>query len=79
MKLSEYLKDRLPALFISLGTLALVVLFLSAFRIPAAAVAATVVLLCIGTVSRVLWDYLRRRRFYDELCSCLEELKEKYP
>ncbi len=78
MKLSEYLKDRLPAVFISLGTLALVLIFLSAFRIPVPAIAATAVLLGLGAVSVTLWDYFRRRRFYSELNSCLEELEEKY-
>lgn len=78
MTLAAFLKDRLPAL--AIGALcalsvagALVVL---GEGTDAAVLAALFVMACFAVA--VAWDFLRRKRFYDELADLIEQFDRRY-
>jgi len=78
MKLSEYLKDRLAAYIIYGLTWAFVLIFMFAFHIRFQAVIIVSIVALLGAVSSEIWNFLRRKRYYDNLLNCLEELDKKY-
>ncbi|MDO4864519.1 MAG: sensor histidine kinase [Ruminococcus sp.] len=78
MKLTDFIKDRLPAYLIFAVTWALVLIFLFAFHVPAEAVVIASVIVTLGAVAAELWAFLRKRSYYDKLLSDLEQLDKKY-
>jgi hypothetical protein len=78
MKLSGFIKDRLPAYLIFAGTLLLMLVFLFAFHISLEAVIIISVILLLGGVSAEAWEFFRKKSFYDKLTSDLEQLDKKY-
>ena len=67
MTARAFLRDRLPAILIRAFAHLLTVIFLLAFRIPHQALAAAILLPLCGAVPAELWEYRRRKRFYDRL------------
>ncbi len=78
MKISAYLKDRLPAYLIGAAVWITVMIFLGAYRMPAEAAITVSVVLFLGAAAVILWDYIRKRSFYDKLLCDLERLDKKY-
>lgn len=78
MTARAFLRDRLPAILIRAFAHLLTVIFLLAFRIPHQALAAAILLPLCGTVPAELWEYRRRKRFYDRLRNNAEGLERKY-
>lgn len=78
MKLGEYLKDRLAAYMIYGFTWVFVLIFLFAFHVRLQAVIIVSIITLLGAVSAELWNFLRRKRYYDKLLNCLDELDKKY-
>lgn len=78
MTARTYLRDRLPSLLIRAAAHLLTVIFLLAFRIPAQAAAAAVLLPIAGTVLAELREYRVRKRFYDRARTNLDAIGKKY-
>ena len=78
MKLTDFLRDRLPAFLISAAAWILALIFLFAFHVPAEAVVIVSVIVLLGAAAAELWAFLRKRGYYDKLSSSLEQLDKKY-
>lgn len=78
MRPAGFLRDRLPRYFILAVTSALVLIFLFTFHVPAECVIIVSALALIGVIITELWEFFRRRSFYDKLNSDLEQLDRKY-
>ena len=78
MRLSDHLKDRLPAYAIYAAGGVILLIFAVAMNIPPlmCVIAATVLLLSVGGAE--LWEFLRKRRFYDTMQTNIRELDKKY-
>ena len=61
MKLTDYLKDRLPACLIGAVTLGLVLLFLADYHVPAQAALIVSVIILLGGLCAELWNYQRSK------------------
>ncbi|MCR4645081.1 MAG: sensor histidine kinase [Oscillospiraceae bacterium] len=78
MKLTDYLKDRGMAYLIFGVTWALVLIFLYAFHVQFEAVIIVSVLLFLGAAAAELWNFRRKKNWYDKLMQDLEQLDQKY-
>ena len=78
MKLKDYTKDRLTAYLIYGSAWVLMLIFMSAFRIPLQAIIIVSVIFLFASVTAEIWEYLRKKRDYDKLLRCLRELDQKY-
>lgn len=78
MKLTDYLKDRAAAYLIGGITWALMLVFLGAFHVRLEAIVILSVVLLLGAVGAELWNFLRKRSYYNKLLHDLEQLDQKY-
>ena len=78
MKLTEHIKDRVAAYIIYALTAGLALIFLSAYRVQTQAIAVIGGILLIGGICGDLWDFFRKKAYYDKLLNCLDELDRKY-
>lgn len=78
MKLTAFLRDRFPAYLIDLIAWSLAVIFLSAFHCPVQASLIVSAVLLLAVIIIEGWEFWRRKRYYDKLLRCLEELDQKY-
>lgn len=78
MKLTDYLKDRLAAYLVYGAAYVLILIFMSAFRIPFQAIIILSVILLLAVISTEIWGFLRKKSWYDKLLHCLNELDKKY-
>ena len=78
MKVTAYIRDRLPRYLILASAWVLVLIFMFTFHVPAEAVIIVTALALIGETAAELWDIMRRRSYYDRLLSDLAQLDRKY-
>ncbi len=78
MKVTAYIRDRLPRYLILAAAWVLVLIFMYTFHVPAEAVIIMTALTLIGETAAELWDIMRRRSYYDRLLSDLAQLDRKY-
>lgn len=78
MKLTKYLRDKLYSIVIFICSLAIVVLLLSAFKTDKALVVVITVLSIFTYVTLLLFDFARRKNFYDTLIANIEHLDKAY-
>lgn len=78
MKLNTFLKDRMPGILIACAGLALLMLFMYAYRVPSSLIISAVVIFVLCFVVVEAWAFMRRKTFYDKLLSHLEQLDKKY-
>ncbi len=78
MKLSDFLRDRIVSVSAAVVGLALLLLFMYTYRVPSELLGAAVILFLITLTVAELWEFFRRRSFYDKLTSQLEQLDQKY-
>ena len=78
MKFGRYLKDKLYALLLSLISIGIILLIFFAFKIDNGVIIATIFVLIIWSLSLLLIDYLRKKKFYTELISNIEALDKGY-
>lgn len=78
MKLTDYLKDRLPAYLIYGAAWAMVLIFMAAFRISVQAIVIVSLILLLAVLSAEMWGIWRKKSYYDKLTHCLDELDKKY-
>lgn len=78
MKLTDFLKDRLPAYGIYAAGGVILLIFAAAIRVPALMCGIAAVVLFLAVLCAEIWEYARKRRFYDSLLTNLRELGRKY-
>lgn len=78
MTVSGFIKDRVPGLVIRAVALAVIIIFLAAFAVPLQAILAVTIVLVMAATAFELWEYYRKKKFYNRLVKALEELDKKY-
>ena len=78
MKLSTYLKDKLYAFIIFITYIIILILFLIALKLTSSIIIFITVFTVVIFVLILLYDYFRKRKFYNELVSKLNSLDRKY-
>lgn len=78
MKLTDYLKDRIPAYVILALTWGLILIFLFTFHVKTEAAVIISSLLWLGVLMTEVWGFLRKRTFYSSLLNNMEQIDKKY-
>ena len=78
MSFFRFFRDRLPAIFIYAAVWAMMLIFLNATRCGATAIVITSLLYLLGGITIFVWDFFRRRSFYDRVLSAIDSLETKY-
>lgn len=78
MTVSGFIKDRIPGLVIRAVALAVIIIFLAAFAVPFQAILAVTIVFVMAATAFELWEYYRKKKFYNRLVKALEELDKKY-
>ncbi|MBP7186945.1 MAG: sensor histidine kinase [Ruminococcus sp.] len=78
MRFKDYIRDRFGAILITLVSWFILMLFFRAFRVRMYISSAAACVLFIAGITRLLWDYFRRKSFYDSIKNSCEGLDKKY-
>ncbi len=78
MSFTAFIKDRIPGIVIRTVALGVIVIFLTAFDVPFQAVLAVTVVLVMSVIVFEMWEFLRKKKFYNRLKKALGELDRKY-
>lgn len=78
MKLTDFIKDRVPGYLIAFFGLGLLLLFLYTYRVSYALIIAGVIIFTVCLTTEELWAFMRRKSYYDKLIGQLEQLDKKY-
>lgn len=78
MKVSEYVRDKIAAIFMGLVFVSILEVLLVAFRLPITICAMVALFFGMFGGGVLLWDLVRKKRFYDTLMQNLEQLDKKY-
>ena len=78
MTISGFIKDRIIGAVIRVVALAIIIVFLAAFRVGGQVIPVVTIVYLLSCVAFEAWEFLRRRRFYDRLTKSLKELDKKY-
>lgn len=78
MRFSEYLKDNIAGLLISLGTWLFIAFFLLCFKTQTELVIFVSIVFLIGMTLHFVWGYFRKRNFYNSLTNGISQLDKKY-
>jgi signal transduction histidine kinase len=78
MQFGRYIKDKLFVIVLGLAVYAIFMMMLVAFQVEGSLMSAFTILFGLFFVTTFLWEYLRRKRFYDELLRNIDRLEEKY-
>lgn len=77
MEFKRYLKDHVPALLLNAAALFVILLFLWAFHVSKTLWFLTTATFVVFLVFIFLWDFFRKRKFYDQLQETLKDLDQK--
>ena len=78
MRLSEYIKDKMFEIILTVVTYALIFMLLVVFKMPTPMLIMVEVLLIIYSFLIIMFDYFRKKKFYDNLITNVERLDKKY-
>ncbi len=78
MTVLGFIKDRITGFVIRVVALAVIVIFLVAFAVPPQAIIAVTIVLVLAMIAFEMWEFFRKRKFYNRLNKALEELDKKY-
>lgn len=78
MTFRNYLKDHIALLLMNGIILLMILIFLRAFRVEVSAVFVVVCLYVAAMILSLLWDFIRKKKFYDHLINSMQELDKKY-
>ena len=78
MRFTDHIKDRLPAYAIYAAGGVILLIFAVAMGIPVLMCVISAIVLLLTVCGTELWEYLRKRRFYDTLQTNIRELDKKY-
>lgn len=78
MKLIDYLKDRLPVYLILFSAWVLMLIFILAYHNSVQEIVIISLILLNSVIMTELWNFFRKKGYYDRLLNCLNELDKKY-
>lgn len=78
MKLTNYLKDKISIIIITIISIILIALLDTAFKVPEGLIIVTIVLLLLTLIIALLISYFQKRTFYNTLITNTENLDKKY-
>ena len=78
MKLNDFLKDRYFVYISYTAAFAVMLLYMRAFHIQTGLIAALSVIFWISVIIAEIWEFFRKKNFYDDLISKLDSLDKKY-
>lgn len=78
MRLSEYIKDKMFEIILTIVIHSLILMLLVVFKMPTPMLIMVEVLLIIYSFLIIMFDYFRKKKFYDNLITNLERLDKKY-
>ena len=78
MKFSYYIRDSIAGICISVFTYLLMLFFMCSFSVSGDMILILSIIFFTGAVSRFLWEYFRKYRFYSSLISGVKQLDKKY-
>ena len=78
MKLGKYLWDKIIHIIVYVTLSVLIVMLLNAFKVNNELITAVIVLLSAAGTVLLFIDFVRKRRFYNNIIHKLEELDKKY-
>lgn len=78
MKLKDYIKDKLYAIILFIFILAIILLMLIAFKVATSLTIAIIVIFFIYCFSIFFIEYMRRKKFYDNLINNINLLDQAY-
>jgi len=78
MKLIDYLKDRFPVYLAAVLAWLLILVFMSAYHNSVQEIIIIGLILLISVMIEELWNFFRKKSYYDKLLNCLNELDKKY-
>lgn len=78
MKFTDFFKDRLIGYLIYGISALLALIFMRAYRIPLQPVSIAAAIIFLGIAAVELWDFFRKKSYYDKLLRCMDGLDQKY-
>lgn len=78
MKFTEYLKDKLYSIIISVSSLLIIILLFSSFKVDKNLCLAIVLILSVSYITITLIDYYRKSKFYEDLLCNIDNLDKAY-
>lgn len=78
MKFTDYIKDNIAGILITIITYLMILFFMYSFRFSNDMVLILSIIFFTGFLSRILWDYFRKKKFYDSLSDSINQLDKKY-
>ena len=78
MKLTNYLKDKISIIIITIISIILITLLDIAFKVPEGLIIVTIVLLLLTLIISILISYFQKRTFYNTLITNTKNLDKKY-
>ncbi|MBD5144267.1 MAG: HAMP domain-containing histidine kinase [Ruminococcus sp.] len=78
MSVLDFLKDRLVIYFIYIFMGVLLLIFMLAFKISLQTIVILNIIILFAVIVIELWEFFRRKNYYDKLKTCLNELDKKY-
>ena len=78
MKLTNYLKDKITIIIITIISIILITLLDIAFKVPEGLIIVTIVLLLLTLIITILISYFKKRTFYTTLITNTKNLDKKY-
>ncbi|MBR1693178.1 MAG: sensor histidine kinase [Lachnospiraceae bacterium] len=78
MKVLNYIKDKLWVYVIKAAAMTAIMIFLLAYKVEGQAICVVTVIFSMTVFFSELWDYVRKKGFFDQLATSLEELNKKY-
>lgn len=78
MKLTNYLKDKISIIIITIISIILITLLDIAFKVPEGLIIVTIVLLLLTLIIAILISYFQKRTFYNTLITNTKNLDKKY-
>ena len=78
MKLTNYLKDKITIIIITIISIILIILLDIAFKVPKELLIVTIVLLLLTLIITLLISYFQKRTFYTTLITNTKNLDKKY-
>ena len=78
MKLTNYLKDKISIIIITIISTILITLLDIAFKVPEGLIIVTIVLILLTLITALLISYFQKRTFYNTLITNTKNLDKKY-
>lgn len=78
MSFHEYIKDRASLICITVAAWAMILFFFVSFKIRTDIIILFSIIYYTAAILRCIWDFLRRREFYNTLSESVEQLDKKY-